>query len=152
MTTNLNEIITHDAVKVVHYIISVSFLFFTVLLVARSFRGIAKNLAYTRFDKFLAVAFIVALYLQLILGLFLFTNLGTGLDFHYMPGDGSDMVSKRLWPVEHIVLMLFALFIANLGLIFSFQTRQSQSRFKKILIYYSISVVLIVFSLLSIYA
>lgn len=152
MTAELNNIITHDAVKIVHYVISVSFLLFAVLLVVRSVRGIAKRLPYTRFDKFLAVAFIVALYLQLILGLFLFTNLGTGLDFHYMPGEGSNMVSKRLWPVEHIVLMLFALFIANLGLIFSFQTRQSQSRFKKILIYYLIAVALIVFSLLSVYA
>jgi len=152
MTTSLNEILSHDPVKIVHYLISVSFLFFAVLLVVRSVRGISKKLPYTPFDKFLAVAFIVTLYLQLILGLFLFTNLGTGLDFHYIPNEGSNMVSKRLWPVEHIVLMLFALFIANLGLIFSFQTQQSQSRFKKILIYYLIAVALIAFSLISVYA
>ncbi|MCY1719809.1 hypothetical protein OU798_05615 [Prolixibacteraceae bacterium Z1-6] len=152
MTTILTEIFSHDTVKIVHYLISVSFLFFAVLLVVRSVRGISKRVPYKAFDKFLAVAFIVALYLQLILGLFLFTNLGTGLDFHYMPNEGSDMVSKRLWPVEHIVLMLFALFIANLGLIFSFQTRESQSRFKKILIYYTIAIALIAFSLISVYA
>lgn len=152
MTSILTEIVAHDTVKIIHYLISVSFLFFAVFLVVRSVRGISKNLSYTPFDKFLAVAFIVTLYLQLVFGLFLFTNLGTGLDFHYMPNEGSNMVSKRLWPVEHIVLMLFALFIANLGLIFSFQTRESKSRFKKILIYYSIAVVLIAFSLISVYA
>lgn len=152
MTTSLTEIFSHDPVKIVHYLISVSFLFFAVLLIVRSVRGISKKLPYTPFDKFLAVAFIVALYLQLILGLFLFTNLGTGLDFHYIPNQSSDMVSKRLWPVEHIVLMLFALFIANLGLIFSFQTLKNKSRFKKILIYYSIAVMLIAFSLISVYA
>lgn len=152
MTTELNNIFTHDAVKIIHYVVSVSFLIFAVLLVVRSVRGITKKRPYTSFDKFLAVAFIVAFYLQLILGLFLFTNLGTGLDFHYLPGESGDMVSKRLWPVEHIVLMLFALFIANLGLITSFQTQKSVSRFKKILIYYLIAVALIVFSLLSIYA
>jgi hypothetical protein len=147
----MNAIITHDAVKIIHYAVSVSFLTFAIILLARSIRGLAKNRPYTRFDKFLAFAFIINLYLQLILGLFLFTNLGTGLDFHYLESGNTEMVSKRLWPIEHIILMLFALFIANLGLIFSLQTKNSFSKFKIILIYYVISILLIAFSLLSIY-
>ncbi len=115
MILSLNEILNQNAIKIIHYFISVSFLLIAVFLFARSIRGIVKNLDYERVDKFLAVAFISALYLQLIFGLFLFTNLGVGNDFHYMPGTGADVVSKRLWPVEHIVLMLFSLFIANLG-------------------------------------
>lgn len=148
----LNEIVTLDAIKIVHYIVSVSFLCFAVALIFRSVRGIKNQLPYTKTDKFIAIAFIVALYLQLIFGLVLFTNLGTGFDFQYIPDESTNMVSKRLWPVEHIVLMLFALFIANLGLIFSFLTEKSKSRFKKILIYYSIAIALIAFSLISIYA
>lgn len=148
----MNEIISYEVVKIVHDIVSVSFLLFAVTLIFRSVRGIKKHLSYTKTDKFVAIAFIVALYLQLIFGLVMFTNLGSGFDFQYIPNESSNMVSKRLWPVEHIVLMLFALFIANLGLISSFISQKSQSRFKKILIYYSIAVVLIAISLLSIYA
>ncbi len=149
---DLNVIISYEAVKIVHDIVSVSFLIFAVTLIFRSVRGIRNHLPYTQTDKFVAIAFIVALYVQLIFGLVMFTNLGTGFDFQYIPDESTNMVSKRLWPVEHIVLMLFALFIANLGLISSFLTKQSRSRFIKILVYYSISVVLIAISLLSIYA
>jgi len=153
MIASLNEAVTLQYVtKIIHYIVSVSFLIIAVILTIRSVRGITKKLPYSRFDKFLAFAFIINLYLQLILGLFLFTNLGSGSDYHYLESANSEMVSKRLWPIEHIVLMLFALFIANLGLIFSMQTKNSLSRFKKVMIYYLISVILIAFSLLSIYA
>jgi hypothetical protein len=149
---NLSSIITSDFVKIIHDIVSVSFLLLAVTLIYRSVRGIKNHLPYAKTDKYVAIAFIVALYLQLILGLIMFTNLGSGFDFQYIPDESNNMVAKRLWPVEHIVLMLFALFIANLGLISSFLTEKSQSRFKKVLIYYSIAVVLIAISLLSIYA
>jgi len=151
MATTLSEIFTPDVVKIIHYIVSVTFLIFALALIVRSILGISKKLPYTKLDKFLAFAFIINLYLQLILGLFLFTNLGTGADYNYLGSGSSEMVSKRLWPVEHIVLMLFALLIANLGLIFSLQTKNNLSRFKKVLTYYLIAIILIAFSLLSIY-
>lgn len=148
----MNAIVTYDTVKIIHDIVSVSFLIFAVILIYRSFRGIKNQLPYTNTDKYVAIAFIVTLYLQLVLGLIMFSNLGTGSDFQYIPNQSTNIVSKRLWPVEHIVLMLFALFIANLGLISSFLSTKSKSRFKRVLIYYSIAVVLIAISLLSIYA
>ena len=61
------------------------------------------------------------------------------------------LASKRFWPIEHIVLMLFALFIANLGLIFSNSTQVDREKHRKVLIYYAISIVLIVLSLASTY-
>lgn len=151
MTTGLSEIFSPHVIKIIHYTVSVTFLIFAVALTIRSVFGIKNKLPYTRFDKFLSFGFIINLYLQLVLGLFLFTNLGTGSDYNYLASGNSEMVSKRLWPIEHIVLMLFALFIANLGLIFSMQTKNSLGKFKKVLIYYLFSIVLIAFSLLSIY-
>lgn len=150
--TNLSAIITSDVVKIIHDIVSVTFLLLAITLIYRSVRGIKKHLPYTKTDKYAAIAFIVVLYLQLILGLIMFTNLGAGFDFQYVPDGTTDRVTKRLWPVEHIVLMLFALFIANLGLISTFLSVKSQIRFKKVLIYYSIAMVIIAISLLSIYA
>ena len=57
------------------------------------------------------------------------------------------LASKRFWPIEHIVLMLFALLIANLGLIFSSQSTLDKEKHKKVLIYYMIALIMIAVSL-----
>lgn len=135
----------------IHYFISGTFFVFALWLGTRSVRGILYDLPYVQLDKILAYLFIINLYLQLLFGLILFTNLSI-FGYDYQNADGSvAMVSKRLWPVEHIVLMLFALFIANLGLIFSSKSNISSAKHRKILLYYSVSIGLIAISLASIY-
>ncbi|MCD6178563.1 MAG: hypothetical protein J7K39_01545 [Bacteroidales bacterium] len=135
-----------------HYFISVSFLVIAIWLSIRSVRGIISKLPYLRLDKVLAYLFIIGLYLQLLFGVILFSNLSLSMGYDYQSADGSMVVvSKRLWPVEHIVLMLFALFIANLGLIFSNKSNIDTIKHKKILLYYFASIVLIAISLASIY-
>ncbi len=141
-------IIQQTTIKTIHYVVSFSFLVFALWLTVRSVRGIVASKEYIKLDKFLAYAFIISLYLQLIFGLILFTNLGSPEGYEYL---GTEGVEKRLWPVEHIVLMLFALFIANLGLISSHQSKQSKAKHRKVLIFYLISVSIIAYSLLSIY-
>ncbi|MCE4565631.1 hypothetical protein INQ51_15030 [Maribellus sp. CM-23] len=151
-TVQLSTLLIIPTVKIVHYVVSVSFLVFAVLLVYRSVSGIRQKRKFSTFDKFLSYAFIINLYLQLIFGIILFTGLGTDAGLNYMGiEEGAEKVSKRLWPVEHIVLMLFALFIANLGLISSLKTQDSKGRYRKVLIYYLLSIFLIAFSLISIY-
>lgn len=144
---------TFDAYLIIlygHYFISATFLVFAIWLSIRSVRGIRYNLPYIRLDKILAYLFIINLYLQLLFGLILFTNLSL-FGFNYQSADGSvPMVEKRLWPIEHIVLMLFALFIANLGLIFSNKSNIPSEKHRKIMIYYSISIALIALSLASV--
>lgn len=137
----------YQIIKLVHSIISVTLLIIAFWVILRSVQGVVKNKVYSRLDKILSYAFIVNLYLQLIFGLILFSNLGSTLGYDYtgtMPGD---MASKRLWPIEHIVLMLFALFIANLGLIISIKTNIDREKHHKILLYYIISLLMIALSL-----
>jgi len=151
-TFQLSTLLMIPTVKIVHYVVSLCFLVFAVLLIYRSVSGIRQKREFSTFDKFLSYAFIINLYLQLIFGIILFTNLGTDAGLNYMGiEEGMEKVSKRLWPVEHIVLMLFALFIANLGLISSLKTHDSKGRYRKVLIYYLLSIFLIAFSLISIY-
>ena len=110
-------------VKYTHSFISITFLIFACWVIIRSIHGVIKSKTYTKLDKFLSFAFIINLYLQLIFGLILFSNLGSSQGNDYLVGEiSNNMVSKRLWPIEHIVLMLFALLIANLGLIISIKT------------------------------
>ena len=151
-TIQHSTLLVIQPVKIIHYVVSVSFLVFAVLLIVRSVSGIRKKREYGKLDKFLSYAFIINLYVQLIFGIVLFANLAPGTGYNYIgSGNEIEMVSKRLWPIEHIVLMLFALFIANLGLISSLKTQSSLGKYRKVLIYYVLSIVLIAVSLFSIY-
>lgn len=138
--------------KIFHYATSLLFLVIAIWLLIRSYLGIVKNQTYKLIDKILSFAFIVNMYLQLIIGLIMFSNINS---LNSLSSNNAelvqDMASKRFWPVEHIVLMVFALFIANLGLLFSIKSEKDKMKFKKILTYYSLSILLIAISLFGIY-
>jgi hypothetical protein len=141
---------SNDLFKGAHTIVSVAFLIIAISLIIRSARGLTKKYPYTRVDKLLSYGFIITLYLQLIFGLMLFVS-PSDLTSNYSNMEGAmRLVSKRFWPIEHIVLMLFALFIANLGLVFSIQTPHSREKHRKVLIYYSIAIGMIAISLIAV--
>lgn len=152
MTLTTILIQDHLVIKYVHTFISCCFMIVAVWLFYRSLRGYFKNLAYLRLDKYLSYAFIVNLYLQLIFGLLLFAN-PAAVSGQEVVGQDITMklVTKRFWPVEHIVLMLFALFIANLGLVFSNSSQFDREKHRKVLVYYAIAIVMIGLSLSSTY-
>lgn len=136
--------------KSLHIIISGAFVVIAVWLIIRSVRGMLKNHPYTSLDKYLSYAFMILLYFQLIFGLVIFAG-PVSADSYDSGSEGTlRLVSKRFWPIEHIVLMLFALFIANIGLIFSGQAADSSEKHRKVLIYYSIAVAMIVISLIAV--
>ncbi len=150
MTMDLQVIYSISLFKSTHTIFSGAFVIIAIWLLFRSVRGIAKSRPYTTLDKYLSYAFIVLLYLQLIFGLIIFTS-PASLDNYGANAEGAlKLASKRFWPIEHIVLMLFALFIANIGLISSNQAQESREKYRKVLIYYSISVGMIAISLIAI--
>ncbi len=142
----------HQLIKMVHTFISMTFLSIAIWLFYRSMRGFFQNLTYSRLDKYLSYAFIVNLYLQLIFGFLLMAYPAVVVGQELVNQDITmKLATKRFWPIEHIVLMLFALFIANLGLIFSNSTQVDKQKYRKVLIYYSISLILIALSLSSTY-
>ena len=142
----------HQTIKLFHTVISVTFFIVATWLFYRSLRGYLKNLDYSRLDKILSYTFIVNLYLQLIFGFFLMINPASNSGQELVNQDLTmKMVSKRFWPIEHIVLMLFALFIANLGLIFSNSTQIDKEKHRKVLVYYAIAIAMIALSLSSTY-
>ncbi|MEI6853006.1 MAG: hypothetical protein WCL06_09190 [Bacteroidota bacterium] len=149
---HLSIISAYSLIKLFHTFVSATFLLIAIWLFIRSIHGLIKEIPYKRLDKYLSFGFVVGLYLQFIFGLILFSNLLSGMGYSYISADNTTkMVSKRLWPVEHIVLMIFALVIANLGLIISLKTKSDQGKRKNILIYYSFALCLILFSLFAIY-
>jgi heme A synthase len=152
MTLSALLIQDHQLIKYVHTLISVTFLVVALWLFYRSFRGYFRNSGYSKLDKSLSFAFIVNLYLQLIFGLLLMAYPAITSGQEVVNQDITmKLVTKRFWPVEHMVLMLFALFIANLGLIFSNSTQDEREKHRKVLVYYSIAILMIGFSLSSTY-
>ncbi len=148
MISNLVVLESSNILKNVHTFISGTFLIIAVWLMIRSARGIIKGLAYIDLDKYLSYGFIITLYLQLIFGLILFASPDTVTGGANAGVEGAlKMASKRFWPIEHIVLMLFALLIANLGLLFSSQSNLDRDKHKKVFIYYAISLIMIAISL-----
>ena len=150
MTLTVLLLNDHQIIKLVHSLISLTFLVSAVWLFYRSLLGYFRNLGYLNFDKILSYTFIVNLYLQLVFGLLLIAFPSPENELA-SPDLVNKMVTKRFWPVEHIVLMLFALFIANLGLILSINTRMAKEKHRKVLIYYSIAILMIILSLGSTY-
>jgi len=147
MTTLLEITHGHQIIRMIHMSIGMIFLINAVLLLTRSFRGYVYHKKYSRLDNILSYAFLANLYLQLLFGLFLIAS----PDSFFSSQDVSvKMAADRFWPIEHMILMLFALLIANLGMILSNNSQTSRDKYRKILIYYSISIVMIVLSLSSI--
>jgi hypothetical protein len=146
MEPNAHFLVISDLLKNTHTAVSGSFLLIAIWLMVRTIRGYWKNLPFKNLDTLLSYGFIIALYLQLIFGLILFASPAPTDNYSNMDG-ALKMASRRFWPVEHIVFMLFALFIANIGLIFSNQAKESKEKFRKILIYYSIAIAMIAVSL-----
>ena len=148
MNISLTVLNSISLIKGFHTIISITFSVIAVWLLIRSVRGIIKGKPYIALDKYLSYGFIITLYLQLIFGLILFANPDSGGGNNYAGVEGAlKMASKRFWPIEHIVLMLFALLIANLGLLFSSQSHLDKEKHKKILTYYVIALIMIAVSL-----
>jgi len=119
-----------------------------IFSIAFSIQGWSRKREFSKVDSIISLTFFVALYLQLILGFLIYFTLRTSLEgpFWEVPDTEND-ASLRFWAIEHIALMIFALFLTQLGRIFIKRTSTSVRKFKASLFYYGTSLLLILFSL-----
>ncbi len=126
---------------------AISLLFFAtmIFIVISSIIGLKKDKNFSKFDKRTTVSNLILLYLQSALGFFLyFINKKQELV------DLDNIIQNsliRFWEVEHIILMLFAIAIAQVGYFIILNSNTSQTKFKKRLIYYSVVLALVTASL-----
>ena len=83
----------------------------------------------------------------LILGFLIYYLLRTTLEgpVWEVPDTQND-ASLRFWAIEHIALMIFALFLTQLGRIFIKRSKGATRKFRASLFYFSTSLGLIIFS------
>ena len=131
----------------IHIFISTITLLSGLSTLALSIHGWAKGREYTKADEWSSVIFNVGLYFQLILGFIIYFTLRTALEGGmWEVSDTENDASLRFWAIEHIALMIFALFLTQLGRIFIKRASQAIRMFKASVFYYGTALLLILFS------
>ena len=132
----------------IHIYISTITLLSGILTQVLSIQGWIKKRNYTRTDQWSSLIFNIGLYLQLILGFIIYFTLRTSLEgaMWEVPDTEND-ASLRFWAIEHIALMIFALFLTQMGRVFIKRASQPIRIFKASVFYYGTALLLILFSL-----
>jgi len=130
-----------------HIFISTITLLAGIFTIALSVHGLSRKREYGRKDYILSLVFNIALYFQLILGFLIYYLLRTTLEgpVWEVPDTQND-ASLRFWAIEHIALMIFALFLTQLGRVFIKKSKGLTRKFKASLFYFGTSLLLILFS------
>ena len=131
----------------IHILISSITLLAGIATIVLSAQGLIRKREYGRSDSGASLAFNVALYFQLILGFLIYYLLRSALEgpLWEVPDTQND-ASLRFWAIEHIALMIFALFLTQLGRVFIKKSVGSYRKFRASLFYFGTSLILILFS------
>jgi len=132
----------------IHIYISAITLLSGILTLVLSIRGWVKKRDYSPLDRWTSLIFNIGLYFQLFLGFIIYFTLRTTLEgaMWEVPDTQND-ASLRFWAIEHIALMIFALFLTQLGRLFIKRATQPIRMFKASVFYYGASLMLILFSI-----
>ena len=131
----------------IHIFISSITLLAGIFTIALAIQGLITKREYGKKDLALSVVFNVALYFQLILGFLIYYLLRSTLEgpLWEVPDTQND-ASLRFWAIEHIALMIFALFLTQLGRVYIKRSKGPSRKFRASLFYFGTSLLLILFS------
>ena len=139
----------YSIILITHIVISIFLSLIAFYIVNRSIFGLIKNLNFSVFqDYFVPVFAVVLLYIELILGLLLYSMHMTKLEDFINQANANDYFSSRFWAIEHTILMFFAIIFGHLGLVYAKNLINNREKFKMNLTYFGLSFVLIMISLI----
>ena len=139
----------YSAILITHIVISIFLSLIAFYIVNRSIFGLIKNLNFSVFqDYYVPVLAVVLLYIELILGLLLYSMHMTKLEDFINQANANDYFSSRFWAIEHTILMFFAIIFGHLGLVYAKNLINNREKFKMNLTYFGLSFVLIMISLI----
>ena len=139
----------YSAILITHIVISIFLSLIAFYIVNRSIFGLVKNLNFSVFqDYYVPVFAVVLLYIELILGLLLYSMHMTKLEDFINQANANDYFSSRFWAIEHTILMFFAIIFGHLGLVYAKNLINNREKFKMNLTYFGLSFVLIMISLI----
>lgn len=136
----------YDLIIKTHGIISTAFTITAITILVRSIRGWGLKKAYTKLDKNISVLFLVFMYIQLVLGILLYFVLGNQQSGAESIEEAINQTSLRYWALEHFIIMIFALFLSQIGWVFIRKSKLDLNKHKNTLFYFGISILLIFIS------
>jgi hypothetical protein len=116
-----------------------------LFVIVRSWMGFVNKRSYTKLDNATSGALVGLAHLQLLLGLLLYFGLSpiTQLAFSDFGAAMKDS-QLRLYAVEHFITMLAAVALIQVGRIVSKKASDDTSKYKKMAIYTTIAVLLMI--------
>ena len=138
----------YSFILIAHIIISIVLTIVAFYIVVRSILGLSKRLEFSNsFDYIIPVFAVVMLYLELVLGLFLYYMHMNKLEDFINQANANDYFSSRFWAIEHTILMIFAIIFGHLALVYSKNLSNNIDKYKMNLLYFGLSFILILISL-----
>lgn len=115
-----------------------------LLTILFAIEGRVNKKEYTKRDRLTNLIFISSLHLQLLIGLLLYFVLSP-ITLHALSDFGAAMKDGaiRYWTVEHSLVNLIAIFVAQAGSILVKRKQSSRAKFKSTIVWNSIALVLI---------
>ncbi len=119
-------------------------LLLALVVIAKSFAGWKGSKSYGKSDNAMSAAFIGLLHLQLLIGLVLYFFLSPITQAAFADfGAAMGEASQRYWAVEHVMMMIIGVAVAQIGRIKSKKATLDSLKFKTVAIYYTIALLLI---------
>ena len=132
-----------------HSLVRWIMLILLVIAIFRAYGGWKSKRSFTPGDKKITLFTLIFSHIQLLIGLLLYMvspSVQTALGQH---GMGAIMKDKfmRFWVVEHIMMMVVAIVIITIGYSLAKRAANDADRFRKIFIYFLISLLIILISI-----
>lgn len=136
------EIVTNS-----HGMVSTFFTIIAIVILYRSIGGWCFKKPYTKWDRKISQLFLTFLYIQLILGVLLYFVLGTRTVGAPSVEEAALQTDLLFWTLEHFSIMIFSLFLSQIGWIFIRKSRLDINKHKNTVFYFGTSIFLIVISI-----
>ncbi len=114
-----------------------------LIVIVKSLIGLFARKSYTKIDNILAVSFVGLMHLQLLLGLVLYFISPYVKEAFRDFGLAMGVSELRLWALEHPILMILAVVLAQIGRSKSRRSTDDLRRFRIQVIFFTISLALI---------
>lgn len=118
----------YQALLSIHNVLRWAVLVAAVVAIGGAWHGVFKRRAYEAGDRIRTVAFVASMHLQLLLGLVLYANSPIVRQAFSDPGAAMGERGLRFFFVEHLVLMIAAVVVVQLG---SIQAKRAPEDFQK---------------------
>lgn len=119
-----------------------------VTLTTKSVAGWTKNRVYSKTDEFLALLFLILLYLTLVNGIIMYFFIDPSSKSSTDIQQAVKRASLRFWVIEHFYFMTFALILSQIGRILIRKTLSDKSRFGYASFYYGTATFITIISVM----